>query len=56
VGSLIGATVYLQLTALMAFALLFPYTVAMRRLLVAGAMMLVLFRVMKTVFPKVSAS
>lgn len=56
VGSLIGATVYLQLTTLMAFALLFPYTVAMRRLLVAGAMMLVLFRVMKTVFPKVSAS
>ena len=56
VGSLVGATVYLQLTALMAFALLFPCTVIMRRILVAGAMMLVLFRVLKTVFPKVSAS
>lgn len=55
VGFFIGAIVYLQLTALLVCFLLRP--VAMTRdLLVAGAAMLVMLRLFKRVFPKVSAS
>ena len=53
VGALIGGIVYLQLVALIAFALVRP---ANRRFLVAGAVLLVALRVVKTLFPKVSAS
>ena len=53
VGALIGGIVYLQLVALIAFALVRP---ANRGFLVAGAVLLVALRVVKTLFPKVSAS
>jgi len=48
VGLLIGALVYLQLVALLVFCV--------KPLLIAGAIMLVLLRVAKRAFPKVSAS
>ena len=53
VGALIGGIVYLQLVALVAFALVNP---ANRGFLVAGAVLLVALRIVKTLFPKVSAS
>ena len=53
VGFLIGALVYLQLVALVVFALQAPDT---RGLLIAGAVLLILLRVTKAVLPKVSAS
>lgn len=53
VGFLIGALVYLQLVALVAFALQEPSS---RGLLIAGAALLVLLRVLKRALPKVSAS
>lgn len=53
VGFLIGAHVYLQLTALIVFALLVPATAP---LLVAGAFLLVVLRVLKHTLPSVSAS
>ena len=53
VGFLIGALVYLQLAALVAFALQAPST---RGLLLTGAALLVLLRVVKRALPKVSAS
>ena len=53
VGFLIGALVYLQLAALVAFALQAPST---RGLLLTGAALLVLLRVAKRALPKVSAS
>ncbi len=56
VGMLVGGIVYLQLVALVVFALQCPGVAAVRQLLVAGAAMLVLLRVFKTLLPKVSAS
>ena len=56
VGALVGGIVYLQLTALLVLSLMFPQVAAMRPLLVAGAVMLILLRLFKTVLPKVSAS
>ncbi len=53
VGFLIGATVYLQLIALIVFSLRDDRVIP---LLIAGAVMLVFLRVLKRVFPKVSAS
>ena len=45
-----------QLAALIAIALLFPQSGALKPLLLAGAAMLVLLRLFKSIFPKVSAS
>ena len=56
VGALVGGIVYLQLTALLVLSLAFPQVAAMRPLLIAGAVMLILLRLFKTVLPKVSAS
>ena len=56
VGVLVGGIVYLQLTALLVLTLMFPQVAAMRPLLIAGAVMLILLRLFKTVLPKVSAS
>ena len=53
VGFLIGALVYLQLMALVVFALQAPDT---RGLLIAGAVLLINLRVLKATLPKVSAS
>lgn len=53
VGALIGALVYLQLFALVAFAIIAPVT---NRLLIAGAVLLVCLRIFRRAFPKVSAS
>ncbi|MBQ1569051.1 MAG: hypothetical protein IIZ70_04060, partial [Kiritimatiellae bacterium] len=55
VGALVGAIVYLQLLALVIFSLLDPSR-EQRCLLVAGAVMLVLLRSFRGLFPKVSAS
>ncbi len=55
VGQLIGSWIYLQLTALLAFFLLLP-TPATRLLLLLGAICLILLRLLKRAFPKVSAS
>ena len=55
VGFLVGALVYLQLVALLVLFLLKP-SVPTRDLLVAGAAMLVLLRLFKRLFPRVSAS
>jgi len=56
VGALVGGIVYLQLMALIALALAFPQVRAVKMLLVAGGAMLVLLRLFKSLFPKVSAS
>ena len=56
VGALVGGIVYLQLAALIGLTLAFPQVAAMRPLLIAGAVMLILLRLFKTVLPKVSAS
>ena len=56
VGMLVGGIVYLQLVALVVLSLQAPGVAALRSLLVAGAVMLVLLRVFKTLLPKVSAS
>ena len=56
VGVLVGGIVYLQLTALLVLTLMFPQVAVMRPLLIAGAVMLILLRLFKTVLPKVSAS
>ena len=56
VGLLVGGIVYLQLTALIVLTLEFPQVAAMRLLLVAGAVLLVLLRLFKKAFPEVSAS
>ena len=56
VGMLIGGIVYLQLIALVVCAILRPDVAPLRALLVAGAVMLALLRVMKTALPRVSAS
>ena len=56
VGALVGGIVYLQLTALLVLSLMFPQVAAMRPLLIAGAVMLILLRLFKTLLPKVSAS
>ena len=53
VGFLIGAHIYLQLTALIVFAVLVPATTP---LLVTGAFLLVALRVLKHTLPGVSAS
>ena len=53
VGILVGGIVYLQLVALIVFTLVNP---ALKPLLVAGAVLLVLLRVMRRALPKVSAS
>lgn len=53
VGMLIGAHVYLQLLTLIVFALLVPSTVP---LMVAGAILLVVLRILKHTMPGVSAS
>lgn len=53
VGFLIGALVYLQLIALVVLTLQAPGT---RRLLIAGAVLLIVLRVMKRTLPKVRAS
>ena len=50
---LIGAHVYLQLLTLIVFALLVPSTVP---LMVAGAILLVVLRILKHTMPGVSAS
>ena len=56
VGALVGGIVYLQLAALIALSLFSPQSVALRPLLLAGAAMLVLLRILKSLFPRVSAS
>ena len=56
VGALVGGIVYLQLAVLIAIALLFPQSGALKPLLLAGAAMLVLLRLFKSIFPRVSAS
>ena len=56
VGMLVGGIVYLQLVALLVLSLQASGVAAVRSLLVAGAVMLVLLRLFKTVLPKVSAS
>jgi len=56
VGMLVGGIVYLQLVALLVLSLQAPGVAAVRSLLVAGAVMLILLRLFKTVLPKVSAS
>ena len=53
VGLLVGGIVYLQLVALIVFTLINP---ALKPLLVAGALLLILLRVMRRALPKVSAS
>ena len=53
VGMLVGGIVYLQLVALIVFTLVDP---ALKPLLVAGAVLLILLRVMRRALPKVSAS
>jgi len=53
VGLLVGGIVYLQLVALIAFTLINP---TLKPLLVVGAVLLVLLRVMRRALPKVSAS
>ena len=53
VGLLVGGIVYMQLAALIAFTMFKP---TLKPLLVAGAVLLVLLRVMRRAFPKVSAS
>jgi len=55
VGLLIGALVYLQLGALLFFYLMAP-CLALRNLLLVGAGLLIVLRLMKRAFPKVSAS
>ena len=56
VGILVGGTVYCQLVALVVLALAFPASAPVRTLLVAGAAMLVLLRLVKSALPRVSAS
>ena len=56
VGFLVGATVYLQLSALIALNLVHRWSAPMRTLLVAGALMLAALRAAKMLMPKVSAS
>ena len=53
VGFLVGAIVYLQLAALIAFTFISP---AVKPLLIAGAVLLVVLRLSKRMLPKVSAS
>ena len=53
VGLLVGGIVYMQLVALIAFTVFDP---TLKPLLVAGAVLLVLLRVVCRAFPKVSAS
>lgn len=55
VGFLIGALVYLQLGALLFFYLVHPTDLS-RGLLIAGAVLLFVLRMMKRAMPKVSAS
>jgi len=55
VGFLIGSLVYLQLGALLYAYLLMPCLV-FRNLLLVGAGLLILLRLLKRIFPKVSAS
>ena len=55
-GVLVGAVVYLQLAALITFAILFPAGRQMEFLLVAGAASLVALRLFRRMFPKVDAS
>jgi len=55
VGFLIGALVYLQLGVLLLFYLLAP-SLALRSLLLVGAGLLILLRLLKRAFPNVSAS
>ena len=57
VGALVGGVVYLQLAALLVLAVAFPSAGgSMKPLLLAGAAMLVVLRILKTVFPRVQAS
>ena len=56
VGALIGALIYLQLGSLVVLALLHPRIAAFRAILLTGAAMLVLLRLLRGLFPKVSAS
>ena len=53
VGALIGGLVYLQLAALVVFAVIEPAT---NKLLIAGAVLLIVLRFTKHLLPKVSAS
>ena len=55
VGVLVGSVIYLQLLALLAAYCVTPRLLT-RDLLIAGAVMLVLLRLLKRIFPKVSAS
>lgn len=56
VGFLIGALIYLQLGALVFIALSYPRLPVMRPLLMTGAVLLLLLRLMRRLLPKVSAS
>ena len=56
VGLLIGALVYLQLLVLILLYLVRPGCSALRPALLTGAALLVLLRILKRAFPKVSAS
>jgi XTP/dITP diphosphohydrolase len=56
VGKLVGGLVYLQLSALIFLAYFFPKSGSINALLISGGVMLVLSRILKMLFPKVSAS
>jgi hypothetical protein len=56
VGLLVGGLIYMQLLALLLFAYFFPNEPILKVLLIAGGVMLVLSRILKMLFPKVSAS
>ena len=56
VGMLVGGIVYLQLAALIVLTLASPRPEALKPLLVAGAVLLVLLRAFRFAWPKVSAS
>ncbi len=55
VGALIGALVYLQLAALLGCYLVAPM-VLVRNLLIVGAVLLIVLRIFRKIFPSVSAS
>lgn len=56
VGLLIGALVYLQLVSLVLFTLHAPRVPVFRPMLLTGAVLLVCLRLLRSCFPKVSAS
>jgi len=56
VGLLIGGLVYLQLTVLLGVTLLYPSVTVLQTFLIAGALLLLVLRLLKRVLPRVEAS